>query len=111
MATIYSAADVFVLPTLAENLPNGVLESMSCGTPAVTFDVGGCREAVRHMETGYLAAYGDSGDLACGIKLLLNDRELHRRLAVRCREVAESEYSLELQAQRFLSLYRGIIEP
>ena len=110
LAAIYSAADVFVLPTLAENLPNGALESMACGTPPVTFDVGGCREAVRHMENGYLATYGDAGDLARGIKLLLNDRDLHRRLATRCREVAESEYSLDLQAKRFLSIYREIIK-
>jgi glycosyltransferase involved in cell wall biosynthesis len=108
LARIYSAADVFVLPTLAENLPNGVLESMACGTPAITFDVGGCREAVRHLETGYLAKYADSEDLAHGLGLLLNDRVLRKRMSMRSREVAISEYGIELQAKRFLSLYQDL---
>ncbi|HKO61678.1 MAG TPA: glycosyltransferase family 4 protein [Pyrinomonadaceae bacterium] len=108
LATAYSAADVFVLPTLAENLPNGVLESMACGTPPVTFDVGGCRDAVRHMETGYLATYSDPDDLTEGIRLLLNDEELRHRLGRRCREVATSEYETDLQAKRFFSLYQDI---
>lgn len=108
LANIYSAADVFVLPTLAENLPNGVLESMACGTPPVVFDVGGCRDAVRHMETGYLAEYADVEDLTRGIRLLLNDAELRDRLGRRSREVAMSEYGIELQARRFLSLYQEL---
>ena len=108
LAKIYSAADVFVLPTLAENLPNVALESMACGTPPVIFDVGGCSDAVRHMETGYLAKYANDEDLARGISLLLNDDELRVRLSRRSREVATSEYNIELQAQRFLSLYQQL---
>jgi glycosyltransferase involved in cell wall biosynthesis len=110
LARIYSAADVFVLPTLAENLPNGALESMACGTPPVVFDVGGCRDAVRHMETGYLAKYKDVDDLTRGIRLILNDDELRNRLSKRSREVATSEYGIELQAQRFLALYQQLIQ-
>jgi glycosyltransferase involved in cell wall biosynthesis len=110
LARIYSAADVFVLPTLAENLPNGALESMACGTPPVVFDVGGCRDAVRHMETGYLAKYKDVDDLTRGIRLILNDDELRNRLSKRSREVATSEYGIELQAQRFLALYQQVIQ-
>lgn len=109
LAAAYSAADVFVLPTLAENLPNGILESMACGTPVVSFDVGGVCNALRHMETGYLAAYQDSADLAKGLQLLLDDSDLRSRMSHRCREVAEQEYSLDLQARRFLTLYRDLI--
>jgi glycosyltransferase involved in cell wall biosynthesis len=108
LAEIYSAADLFVLPTLAENLPNGVLESMACATPTVTFDVGGCRDAVRHLETGYLAAYKDAEDLRRGIELLLSDEELRARLGRRSREVVEAEYTQELQARRFKSLYEEL---
>lgn len=110
LAKIYSAADVFVLPTLAENLPNVALESMACGTPPVIFDVGGCSDAVRHMETGYLAQYADEQDLARGISLLLNDDELRSRLSRRSREVAVAEYGIELQAKRFLNLYRHVTQ-
>jgi glycosyltransferase involved in cell wall biosynthesis len=110
MALAYAAADTFVLPTLAENLPNAILESMACGTPVVAFDVGGVSDAVRHLETGYLAVLGDSTDLAKGIRLLVEDTGLAEKLQVRCREVAENEYPLELQARRFVELYRDVID-
>lgn len=110
MAGIYSAADLFVLPTLADNLPNGILESMACATPPVTFDVGGCGDAVRHMETGYLAAYKDVDDLTRALRLLLDDPALRARLGRRGREVAVAEYSQELQTGRFLRLYEEAVK-
>ena len=109
LATLYSAADVFVHPALADNLPNGVLESLACGTPVVAFDVGGVGEAVRPMETGYLARCKDAADLAQGMARLLDDPELRRRLSGRCREIAEAEYDMGLQAKRFEELYRTVI--
>jgi glycosyltransferase involved in cell wall biosynthesis len=108
MAIVYSAADVFVLPTLADNLPNGVLESMACGTPCVAFDVGGVGDAVRHMETGYLASYRDAGDLARGIDAILGDAVLRADLGRRARSAVEKEFTLRLQAERYLELYRQL---
>jgi len=108
MAAVYSAADIFVLPTLADTFPNAVLESMSCGTPPITFAVGGCPELVRHMETGYLAQYKDPVDLAKGMSLLLDDDELRSRLRQRGLEVVQSEYQRDLEAKRFKSLYEDI---
>ncbi len=109
LAAVYAAADVFVHPALADNLPNGVLESLACGTPVVAFDVGGVAEAVRPMETGYLTQCKDARDLALGIACLLDDPDLRRRLGARCREVAEAEYDIGLQAQRFEDLYQSLI--
>lgn len=109
LATVYSAADLFVHPALADNLPNGVLESMACGTPVVAFDIGGVGEAVRHMETGYLARYRDAADLAQGIARLLDDTDLRRRMEARCREVAEAEYDMTVQADRIEQLYKGLL--
>ena len=82
---------------------------MACGTPAVAFNIGGVPDIVRHMETGYLAAYKDAEDLARGIDLLLTDGGLRERLGRRCREVVESEYSMELQARRFEKLYQEVV--
>jgi glycosyltransferase involved in cell wall biosynthesis len=109
LATIYSSADVFVHPALADNLPNGVLESMACGTPVVAFAVGGLPDAVRPMETGYLARLQDATDLAKGIHLIISDTELQRRMAERCRVVAETEYSMDLQSRRFEDLYASLL--
>jgi glycosyltransferase involved in cell wall biosynthesis len=108
MALAYSSADVFVLPTLAENLPNGILESMACGTPAVGFDVGGVPDLVRHGETGHLARVGDAEALAVGIATLVEDAELRARLGRRSREIVEREYSAALEARRFLELCQEI---
>ena len=59
-AIAYCAADLFILPTRADNLPLGLLESMACGTPLVSFRVGGVPELVRPGITGYLAEPGDA---------------------------------------------------
>src|SRR5204863_79339 len=81
IALSYAAADFFVLPTLAENLPNAAIESLACGTPVVSFDVGGMPDAVRHMETGYLAKLADADALAEGIRTLLMDETLRQNLS------------------------------
>lgn len=110
MATCYSAADVYVGPSLEDNLPNVLIESMACGTPCVSFDVGGVPEIVQHMETGYLARYKDVEDLAYGIKLLFEDSALREKLGKQGRKIVEQEYTLELQAKRYVELYQQLIE-
>jgi glycosyltransferase involved in cell wall biosynthesis len=109
MAIAYAAADAYVVPVLADNLPNVVLESMACGTPCVAFDVGGVGEAVRPDETGWLAPAGDALALAEGIRALLADEGLRRRLGARAREVAEREYADSVEAGRLESLYDELV--
>lgn len=109
MAACYAAANVFVFPTLAENLPNGVLESMACGTPAVAFDVGGCAEAVRHMETGYLARYRDVADMTSGV-LALRDTTLAARLGSAARRLVVQEFEFMRQARQHADLYREVLQ-
>ena len=109
MARAYAEADVFVLPTLAENLPNTIVESLACGTPVVSFDVGGVGDAVRHLETGWLAPAGDAAALAEGLRALLGDRELRERLGRNGRALAEREWDRRLEARRFAELYEELI--
>jgi glycosyltransferase involved in cell wall biosynthesis len=109
LAEAYSAADVFAAPSLDDNLPSTVLESMACGVPAVAFDVGGIADAVRHGQTGYLARALDVDDLARGFEYMLNDRERRLTLGEAARCMMEDEFSAELQARRFVELYREII--
>jgi len=111
MAQAYAAADVYVHPAIAENLPNAAVESLACGTPVVAFDIGGTPDAVRHLETGWLAAAGVAAELARGIETLLDDRELHARLSARCREVAVAEYGREREARSLLALYGELVRP
>jgi glycosyltransferase involved in cell wall biosynthesis len=70
LAKCYAAADVFVLPSLEDNLPNTVMESLACATPVVAFKTGGIPDMVKHLQNGYLAKYEDATDLADGIEWL-----------------------------------------
>ena len=104
-----AAADICVSPTLADNLPLVLLESLASGTPVVAFDVGGISEIVRHGRTGYLARDRDVADLARGIELFLYSDALRGQAARTCRRVAEQEFALELAATRYVAVYERAI--
>lgn len=104
MALCYAAADAFVMASLAENLPNSLVESLACGTPAVCFAVGGCPEIVTHMETGYLARPGDAADLAQGLALLLEEETLRRRMAAQA-PVRATRFAAAVVAARYREVY------
>jgi len=74
LAVIYNATNVFVSPSLADNLPTTILESLNCGTPVVGFEVGGIPDLIKHKENGYLAKYKDPTDIADGIKYCLQNK-------------------------------------
>jgi glycosyltransferase involved in cell wall biosynthesis len=109
MSIAMSAADVFVCPTRADNLPNVVLESMACGTPVVGFNVGGVPDMVRPGLTGLLAPPEDVQALRAAIKALLDDENLLGGMSAVCRQIAVNEYSLAVQARRYAELYESLI--
>jgi len=74
ISVIYNAANVFVAPSLADNLPYTILESLSCGTAVTAFKVGGIPELIAHKNNGYLAEYKNSEDLAAGIAYCLEEK-------------------------------------
>lgn len=80
ISVIYNAANVFVAPSLADNLPYTILESLSCGTSVTAFNVGGIPELIEHKSNGYLAEYKDSEDLARGIAYCLEENLTGYRL-------------------------------
>jgi glycosyltransferase involved in cell wall biosynthesis len=109
LALIYAAADVFVAPSVQDNLPNTVLESLACGTPVVAFDIGGMPDMIEHEQNGYIAPPFKTEELAHGIAWVLQDAARHERLCHRAREKAEQEWPLALQAQRYQALYAEVI--
>jgi glycosyltransferase involved in cell wall biosynthesis len=96
----YSAADLFVFPTRADNLPLVLQESMACGTPMVSFNIGGVPDLVRPQQTGLLAKPEDAEDFTQKIIELLEDNSQREKLSQNCREIALKEYPIELQAKR-----------
>ncbi len=111
LPVVYSAADLFVISSLQDNLPNTVLEAMACGTPIVGFSVGGIPDMVRSGVNGMLVPEKNVEKLRNEIvRLLRNRSELHK-MGSNGRRIAVQEYSLELQAQRYVELYEALLEP
>lgn len=109
IADVYRAADVFVLPSLNDNLPNTIMEAMACGVPCVGFDIGGIPEMIDHGLNGYIAEPRNVQQLAEGISYCL-ENENHRRLSDDCiRKVADT-YSQQAVARKFLELYQHVIK-
>lgn len=108
LALAYSAADVMVVPSLQDNLPNTAVESIACGTPTAAFNIGGLSDIVDHKENGYLAEPYDPMDLAKGINWILEDRERNRVLRENARRKAEEEFSIGVVVQEYLELYKSI---
>lgn len=109
LALVYAAADVFVAPSVQDNLPNTVIEAIACGTPCVAFNIGGMPDIIDHQQNGYLASAYNIEDLARGIAWVLEDRERHQQLCHQARSKAEQEFTQELQARRYLSLFTEMV--
>lgn len=110
LSLVYSAADLFLIPSLQDNLPNTVLESMACGTPVVGFEVGGIPDMVRPGVTGLLAPPEDVGALRNVTLDLLEDKTRRKEMSANCREIAVKEFSLAVQARSYADLYERILE-
>jgi glycosyltransferase involved in cell wall biosynthesis len=109
MRLFYNAADIFVLPTLADNVPLSLTAALACGLPSVAYDSGGVSEVVAHMTTGYLARHADIDDLVLGIKTLLENDTLRRDLARSARDLALNKFTLEATTAGYLSLYGQLL--
>jgi glycosyltransferase involved in cell wall biosynthesis len=101
MRDIYAAADVFVTPSLEENLPNTIMEAMACGTACVGFEVGGIPEMIEHEVTGYVAQAFEPTDLAKGIKWCLASKTAGTKSRLRAIE----RYNQTTVAQQHLAYY------
>ena len=104
---VYNAEDVFVLPSLSENLPNTIMEAMACGVPSVGFRVGGIPEEIDHQQNGYVADYRNSEDLARGIWWTLFEAD-HKAVRHACLQKVAHSYSQQSVANRYLEVYESL---
>lgn len=104
MVLVYNAADLFVLPSLSENLPNTIMEAMACGVPSIGFKVGGIPEMIEHKKNGYVADYKSSEDLAAGLYWVLEEADAVA-LSSFARQKAVKEYSQHTVALRYNEVY------
>lgn len=108
IADVYRAANVFVLPSLSENLPNTIMESMACGIPCVGFKVGGIPEEIDHLKNGYVAAYRNAEDLARGIRWILCEADYDSLSAAAVKKVSRC-YSQQSVALKYTEIYNETI--
>lgn len=104
---IYNSVDLYVTPSLEENLPNMIMESMACGVPCVGFNVGGIPEMIDHLHNGYVAQYKSSEDFANGIYWVLTDPSYKELSEQACRK-AVSNYSEDIIAKKYTDIYNKI---
>lgn len=106
---LFSAFDVFTLPSLYEGLPNVVLEAMATSLPVVATPVDGTKEAVVDGETGILVSVKQPDKLARAIVRLLENPDLAERMGKSGRQRVEKMFSLEKQVSSFESLYEKYV--
>lgn len=104
LARVYNAADVFVLPSMQDNLPNTLMEALACGVPCVGFNVGGIPEMIDHRRNGYVARAADAGDLTYGLQWVLQEADAEELKREALTKVAKN-YSQTSVAMRYIDVY------
>lgn len=108
LSLLYAAADVFVAPSIQDNLPNTILEALFCGTPCAAFAIGGIPDLIEHQQTGYLAQPLMAEDLAQGIHWILQDSTRSQQLASNSRKKAVTQFDLSRQTQKYLRVFHDL---
>lgn len=106
LSIAYSAADVLALPSLEDNLPNLMIESLACETPVVAFNIGGMADVIKDGKNGYLVPLKDTKRF--GNRLL--DVLISEKMSLKCRGYIEENFKLEIQAQRYKDLFSDIVK-
>jgi len=109
LSEIYSASDIFIQPSLEESFGNTTLESMSCGTPVIAFDVGIAPEIIKEDITGRLIPLRDVHQMATAIIDYILDPQKCEQMGYNCRLATEYPYSIGVQANRYLDLYVDLL--
>jgi glycosyltransferase involved in cell wall biosynthesis len=110
MATIYSAADVMIVPSRQDNLPNTAVEAQACGTPVAAFRLGGLPDIVEHEKTGWLAPPFEIENMAKGIFWMMQDADKIAMLSGQSRALALRRYSPAVVVKQYCDVYEEAIE-
>ncbi len=109
VALANAAADLAVVPSTVENLPNTAIEALACATPVVACDVGGMRDAVIDGETGLLVPVGDDAALADALVRLIDDGDARARMGAAGRDLARRVFDQTAEARAFAALYDALV--
>ncbi|MFY0643013.1 MAG: glycosyltransferase [Bacteroidia bacterium] len=110
LSACYSAADVYVITSLQDNLPNTVLEAMSCGTPVVGFEVGGVPDLVENEKSGYLIETKNVQQLASQVIKLIEQPDLCVEMGSNARKRVLEHYTISGQTYKYINLYQSLLK-
>ncbi|MEE3046819.1 MAG: glycosyltransferase family 4 protein [Pseudomonadota bacterium] len=110
LANLYAAADIVVIPSSVENLPNTAIEALACSRPVVAMDAGGMSDVVRDGETGYCSPVGDVDHFIKNLRALLENDDLRKSMGHAGRMLIEKEFDQYVEAERFVRLYESVIK-
>lgn len=110
LSMLYSACDIFLLPSRMDNLPNTGVEAMASGLPIVAFNVGGLSDIVLHKETGYLAKPFVTSDFVNGINYFLSDNNNQKRIKCKVLKRVNEKFSNSVISDQYLKLYQKLLE-
>jgi glycosyltransferase involved in cell wall biosynthesis len=108
LTTIYSAADVMVVPSLQETFGQTAIEAMACATPVVCFDTTGLRDIVDHKENGYRAKCFDPDDLLEGIKWVTGEEENQKKLSENALAKVNRNFTYKTMGSNYLEIYKRL---
>ena len=109
MVKCLSAADLFIYPTRADNLPNVLIESIACGTPCITFDIGGNNEIIKHNFNGLIIPPFDFDKFATSTISLLNDKERLIEYSSNSLSTVRNYFRLNTMIKSYYDLFQNII--
>lgn len=111
LAQYYSASNIFLFTSIAENFPLVTLEAMSCGIPVVSFDVGGVKEAVIHKNNGYIAKYQDVEDLICGVNYILGlSKKKVQNMSNSSTARINRYFTSRIMCKKYIKLYLSLVK-
>jgi glycosyltransferase involved in cell wall biosynthesis len=106
----YQTADVFVLPSRMEGLPNALLEAMACGLPTISSLLPGVSEVIEHNTNGLLVPPDDREAISDAVLRLLENPDVAQRLGNAAHQTIMKHYSLDVVADRYVHLYTSLAE-
>lgn len=105
LANLYNDCDILLYPSLEDNLPNVVMESLACGLPVVAFNIGGISDLVKHKKNGYLAKEKDVKELLQGVNWIIDNKIDKEKI----RESVFCDYNNDVIVEKHINLYKGLI--
>ena len=110
LATIYSASDIFVIPSIYEAFGQTCLEAMSCSTPVIGSETGGIPDMIIDKITGLLVKPNDTKSLVTAIDFLIKNQDIRKLMGERAHERVMRNFNFQTQANKYKKLYKKILE-